>query len=339
MGRTDDGMMVSRSRRTRYVVLASGGVLAAGLCGGLVAYLNRGLPRGVAADAPAELAFVPANATAVAYADMRAVMASEFRRRLRRIAPSGVDREQLERHLGLSIERDIDRVLVFWAPEADEDAAAEPGGSGLALFAGRFDPARLETAARGGGATVSEENGVRIVSRDVDDIGSLAMAFLQPGLAAVGEPAAVRRVARRGAGETGIADEGMRRLLGRVDTRSSAWAVARFTDSGLFGWVPDSVSEQLPAVAAFAVQARINGGLGVSLSVEGRDDQAAQNLRDVVRGFVALARLQALGAPELQAILDSLETGGTGTGVTLSFHVTAEALDRLLSMVSSADAP
>ena len=333
--------MVSRSRRTRYVVLASGGVLAAGLCGGLVAYLNRGLPRGVAADAPAELAFVPANATAVAYADMRAVMASEFRRRLRRIAPSGVDREQLERHLGLSIERDIDRVLVFWAPEAEAEAedAADLGASGLALFAGRFDAARLEAAARGGGATVSEENGVRIVSRDVDDAGALAMAFLQPGLAAVGEPAAVRRAARRGTGETGIADEGMRRLLGRVDTRSSAWAVARFTDSGLFGWVPDSVSEQLPAVAAFAVQARINGGLGVSLSVEGRDDQAAQNLRDVVRGFVALARLQALGAPELQAILDSLETGGTGTGVTLSFRVSAEALDRLLSMVSAADAP
>ena len=330
--------MVSRSRRTRYVVLASGGVLAAGLCGGLVAYLNRGLPRGVAADAPAELAFVPANATAVAYADMRAVMASEFRRRLRRIAPSGVDREQLERHLGLSIERDIDRVLVFWAPEAEAEAVADLGASGLALFAGRFDPARLEAAARVGGAEVSEENGVRIVSRDVDDIGSLAMAFLRPGLAAVGEPAAVRRAARRGAGD-GIADEGMRRLLGRVDTRSSAWAVARFTDSGLFGWVPDSVSEQLPAVAAFAVQARINGGLGVSLSVEGRDDQAAQNLRDVVRGFVALARLQALGAPELQAILDSLETGGTGTGVTLSFRVSAEALDRLLSMVSAADAP
>lgn len=332
--------MVSRSRRTRYVVLASGGVLAAGLCGGLIAYLNRGLPRGVAADAPAELAFVPADATAVAYADMRAVMASEFRRRLRRIAPSGVDREQLERHLGLSIERDIDRVLVFWAPEAEAeaDAAADLGASGLALFAGRFDAARLEAAARGGGAEVSEENGVRIVSRDVDDIGSLAMAFLRPGLAAVGEPAAVRRAARRGAGD-GIADEGMRRLLGRVDTRSSAWAVARFTDSGLFGWVPDSVSEQLPAVAAFAVQARINGGLGVSLAVEGRDDQAAQNLRDVVRGFVALARLQALGAPELQAILDSLETGGTGTGVTLSFRVSAEALDRLLSMVSSADAP
>ena len=335
-------MTVSMSRRTRYVVLASGGVLAAGLCGGLVAWLNPGTPRGVAADAPAELAFVPSNATAVAYADMRAVMASEFRRRLRQIAPDGVGREQLERHLGLNVERDIDRVLMFWVPEPDggsEGGGSEGGGSGLSLFAGRFDAARLEAAARSRGAAVSDENGIRLVSLDVDGVGPLAMAFLQPGLTAVGEPAAVRRVARRGAGEAGlVADEGMTRLLGRVDTRSSAWAVGRLTDPGLFDWVPDTVSRQLPAVTAFAVQARIDSGLGVALTVEGRDEQAAQNLRDVVRGFVALTRLQAFGAPELQAILDSLETGGTGTSVTLSFRVSAEALDLLMSMVSSADA-
>ena len=332
-------MMASKARRTRYVALASGGVLAVGLCSGLVAYLNRGLTRGVAADAPAELAFVPSNATAVAYADVRAVMASEFRRRLRQIAPDGVGREQLERYLGLSVERDIDRVLVFWAPEPDADLASAEAASGLALFAGRFDAARLETVARNGGAVVSEENGIRIVSREVEDVGSLAMAFLEPGLVAVGDLATVRRATSRGAGEAGIvSDEGMMRLLGRVDTRSSAWAVGRFTDSGLFGWVPERVSEQLPAVTAFWVQGRINGGLGVSLAVEGRDDQAAQNLRDVVRGFVALAKLQSLGVPELQAILDSLETGGTGTAVTLSFHLPADALDLLLSMASSAGA-
>ena len=365
-GRTDDSMMASMSRRTRYVALASGGVLAAGLCSGLVAYMNRDPARGAAAVAPAELAFVPSNAVAVAYADVRAVMASGFLQRLRRVAPVGADREQLERRLGLRLEHDIDRVLVFWAPgpEAgaaaspapgpEEDAAAAdpapgpeadaaaadpaPGGSGLALFAGRFDAARLEAAARDGGAAVSEENGVRIVSLDVDGVGSLAMAFLAPGLAAVGDLAAVRRAARRGAGGRGVvSDEAMMRLLGRVDTRSSAWAVGRFTDSGLSAWVPESVSERLPAVTAFAVEGRIDDGIAVSLTVEGRDDQAAQNLRDVVRGLVALARLQSLGTPELQAILDSLETGGVGTAVTLSFHLPGDALDLLLSMAPPAD--
>ncbi len=327
--------MASMSRRTRYVALASGGVLAVGLCGGLVAYLNRDAAHGAASDALAELAFVPPHATALAFADVRAVMTSELRERVRRIAPDGVGREQLERQLGLDIERDIDRVLVFWAPEPDADAAEEDGSSGLALFRGRLDAERLETVARRGGAVVTEEDGGRIVSREVDGAGSLAMAFLEPGLAAVGDPAAVRSAVRRGAGGDGIdADADMMRLLGRVDERSSFWAVGQFGDAGLLGWVPEQVSERLPPVTAFAVQGRINGGISVSLAVEGRDDAAAQNLRDVVRGFVALAQLQTLGNPDLQAILDSLQTGGDGTAVTLSVRVPAEAIDFLLSMVA-----
>ena len=328
-------MMASMSRRTRYVALASGGVLAVGLCGGLVAYLNRDAANVAASDSLAELAFVPPHATALAFADVRAVMTSELRERVRRIVPDGVGREQLERQLGLDIERDIDRVLVFWAPEPDADPAEEDGSSGLALFRGRLDAERLEMVARRGGAVVTEEDGRRIVSREIDGAGSLAMAFLEPGLAAVGDLAAVRSAVRRGRGEAGMdADAGMMRLLGRVDPRSSFWAVGQFGDAGLRGWVPEQVSERLPPVTAFAVQGRINGGISVSLAVEGRDDAAAQNLRDVVRGFVALAQLQTLGNPDLQAILDSLQTGGEGTAVTLSFRVPSEALEFLLSLVA-----
>ena len=101
--------------------------------------------------------------------------------------------------------------------------------------------------------------------------------------------------------------------------------------------MPEQVSERLPPVTAFAVEGRINGGISVSLAIEGRDDAAAQNLLDVVRGFVALAQLQTLGNPGLQAILDSLQTGGDGTAVTLSFRVPAEAIDFLLSMVASGE--
>ena len=332
-------MMASMSRRTRYVALASGGVLAVGLCGGLAAYLNRDAARGVASDAPAELAFVPPHATALAFADVRAVMGSELRERIRRIVPDGVGREQLERHLGLDIERDIDRVLVFWAPEPGVDAAAEDLSSGLALFSGRLDAERLEAVARRGGADVDEEDGIRIVSREIEGAGRLAMAFLGPGLVAVGDLAAVRSTARRGRGEAGIdADADMMRLLGRVDTRSSFWAVGRFGDEGLLAWVPEQMSERLPPVTAFAVQGRINGGISVSLAVEGRDEAAAQNLRDVVRGFVALAQLQTFGNPDLQAILDSLQTGGDGTAVTLSLQVPSEAIELLLSMVAPGEA-
>ncbi len=45
----------------------------------------------------------------------------------------------------------------------------------------------------------------------------------------------------------------------------------------------------MPAVTAFAFGGRVNGGVGGSLSIEGRGEEAGQNLRDVLRGILALA--------------------------------------------------
>ena len=63
------------------------------------------------------------------------------------------------------------------------------------------------------------------------------------------------------------------------------------------------------------------------LRAEARDDQSAENLRDVVRGFLALGRMQAQNDPKLQALAQSLELTGTGKTVSLSFTVPTEILD------------
>ena len=58
-----------------------------------------------------------------------------------------------------------------------------------------------------------------------------------------------------------------------------------------------------------------------SLRAETRDDAAAQNLREVIRGFMALARLQAgqRQARVMPSSSNSLELGGTGKTVSLGF--------------------
>ena len=71
----------------------------------------------------------------------------------------------------------------------------------------------------------------------------------------------------------------------------------------------------------------MNGGLRGTLRAEARDDESANNLRDVVRGFLALAKLGSGAKPELQAMMQSLELGGSGKTVSLSFVVPAELFD------------
>ena len=323
------------THQTRYFVLGASGLLVVGLVTGLFAYVNRGAALAVSVTERDELAYVPSNASIVAYANVREVMLSDFRERIRQIAPDDVGQAELEQQLGLNIERDIDHVVAFLAPGPDDGQLA-----GLVLFRGRFDITRLEAMARGGGATVSEYAGTRVVSIDAGDVGALAMAFMEPGLVAVGDLGTVHQALDRGsAGADLTSNEQMMGLLERVDRGSNAWAVGRFGDLSSLGFLPDEVSAQIPAVTAFAVSGRVNGGLSGSVTIEGRDEAAGQNLRDVFRGFLALATMQTTGRPELEAMLGSLQLSGTGTLATLSFWLPSEALDFIFSLAESDTAP
>ena len=77
----------------------------------------------------------------------------------------------------------------------------------------------------------------------------------------------------------------------------------------------------------FAAAGHINGGVSGTLRAEATDDQSAENLRDVVRGVLALGRLQAQADPKMNAFAQSLQLTGTGTNVSLSFELPADVVD------------
>ena len=315
------------TRQTRLFVLGASGLLVLGLCAGLFAYVNREAALAVAVDGPVEFRYVPADASVVAYANIREVMLSDVRERIRQIALDDIGQNELQSQFGLDIEHDIDHMLAFLSPGVEGRLA------GLVLFRGRFDTTRLEGVVRAGGATVDIYEGKRVVSVDTDEAGSLAMVFMEPGLVAVGDLSTVQQAIVRGSTTSDItSNSNMMGLLDLVETGSNAWAVGRFGDLSALGFLPDEVSAQMPAVAAFAISGRVNGGLSGSLSIEGRDEEAGQNLRDVLRGFLALAAMQTTGRPALQTMVDSLQLSGAGAFATLSFWVPSDALDLLLSL-------
>src|SRR5471032_997183 len=105
------------SKRTRVFLLTAAGVLVAGLATGLIAW-SMGVPvfAALGSNVPDELAYVPDSVHVVAYADVRQVMGSSFRDRLRqyqRANPSGAD--GLEARTGINLDTDIDRVVAAMA--------------------------------------------------------------------------------------------------------------------------------------------------------------------------------------------------------------------------------
>ncbi len=197
----------------------------------------------------------------------------------------------------------------------------------MVLLRGQFDMTRLEAVARSAGATVSDYAGTRVVRIAAGDVGALAMAALEPGLVAVGDLATVHRsLDELAVGSDVTVNAEMMARLDRVERDSHAWAVGRFGDLSALGILPADVSNQMPAVTTFALSGRIDSEVRASVSIEGRDEEAGQHLRDLAR-----AQSQTTGRAELQALIDSVQLTGTGTTATLSFRLPSEALDLILS--------
>src|SRR4030095_2296832 len=118
----------------------------------------------------------------------------------------------------------------------------------------------------------------------------------------------------------------------------NAWVVAHIEAVTSGNVIPAEIKQQLPPVTWLAVSGRIDDGIRAVVRAEARDEAAANNLRDVVRGLVALARLQAGQHAELAALVNSLELGGQGTTVSLGVTVPPAVIDMLGAMRGQAPA-
>jgi len=328
--------------RTRYFVIVSLLVLGVGLGTGLVAYYVgvQGMPFARHAG-PEELSFVPKDATVVAFANVQEIMHSDMRQKLRRALPMHENGQaELQNLTGINLESDVFRVVACLY--ADGASAMKGNGSGMVLARGNFDEAKIEGLMRDHGAHVDDYKGTRVVIADVNEHGdgtphSFALSFVEPGLAAFGTADVVRKAIdlHQNGGNTPATVESVTsndELMGLVhslETGNNAWAVGRFDALTSRAHLPDNIAGQIPAITWFSVATHIDGGVRGTLRAETRDDEAANNLRDVVRGFLALGKLQAGARPDIQAMMASLQLGGQGKTVTLSFDVPLQVFDAI----------
>ena len=325
--------------RTRYFVIASLLVLGVGLGTGLVAFYV-GFPAGAfQRRGPEELQYIPRDVSLVAYADVREIMTSDLRQRLRKVIPldSQDGQREFQDHTGINIETDIDRVVACGRPDAGNN---DLHGSGMVLARGRFDEVKIESLMREHGAHLEDYRGKRlIVSSAGMHPDGFGVAFIEPGLAAVGSVTLVHTAIDLHQGgdnpQTGVASAtGNEELMNLVHSleAGNAWAVGRFDALTARARLPQGVAERLPAITWFSASTRVDGGLTGVVRAETRDDEAANNLRDVVRGFLALAKMQAGSRPDVQAMIQSLELGGTGNTVALSFSVPSQLFDAIAAI-------
>jgi len=335
------------SNKTRYFVAVTGAILVIGLGTGIVASYM-GLPVSVftSAAGPEELEYVPADAAVVAYANVRDVMKSQFRQRFREMEPTQDHQNEFEEKTGLNFEEDIDTVVA--AVLAKGNIADKPQEAFLILARGRFEAARLEALALEHGATVTDYQGKRLIThhdtdrdragRDIvgrDTAGNdtpdedMAVGFVEADLIAFGSVNAVRAsIDARRENRNVVSNIEMMRLVSELDN-ANAWAVGRFDAIASQSGLPTEITSQMPAISWFSAAGHVNGGVSGVLKAETKDEASAQNLRDVLKGVLALAKMQAGNKPGMQQMADSLILSGEGKNVALSFSVPSDVLDVL----------
>jgi hypothetical protein len=325
------------SSKSRYFVIASLLVLTVGLGTGLVAYYG-GFPTTAFTrqSGPDELRFVPATAAVVAFANVHDIMTSDIRQRIRVALPAPPHGQQdFQNQTGINIETDIDRVVTFMSPR---DGAGPHGipGSGMVLARGRFDAVKIESLMREHGGAVEEYKGRRLIVADPShgNGGSVSLAFLEPGLVAIGTSDAVRgAVDLNDGGPSIITNDDMMDRVSDLDS-SSAWVAGRFDVLISHAKLPSEVATRLPPITWFSANVDVNGGLRGTMRADTRDEESANNLRDVLRGFMALAKMQAGSQPQLEGLVQSLQLAGTGKTVSMSFDVPSEVFDAIAALAN-----
>jgi hypothetical protein len=330
------------TKKTRYFMAGSAAILVAGLCTGLVAYYGGGFPSlSASRSGPAEMSYVPADATVVAFANVRQIMDSDLRQRLKQVMPPENGQKEFQDQTGIDIERDIDYVV---AAMTTPGAAGLPNNTnGLVVARGRFNTTQLEALARDHGGVVEDYKGKRLVKcSDVENKAEPAegehhgathtvmLAFLEPGLVGIGSEAAIKSAIDAQLSAHSItSNNDMMELVSDIDRGNNAWAVGRFDVLTSQAKLPTEISSRLPAVKTFAVMSHIDGGISGTFRAEARDDQSAENLRQVIQGFLAMGRLTSANDPKATAILNTLQLSGAGKTVALSFAIPSDVLDMI----------
>jgi len=325
------------TKRTRLFMRVAVGVLGVGLgTGFLASYYGLPVLAQFGGNGPAELQYLPRDASLVAFANVRDVMDSELRRKIVEMRAPGATREpdnpddpddNLLKQAGSNVETDVDRVVASLSGQT-EARRERP----LVVARGRFDDDLIETLIRQRGGQVEAYNGTRLLTHTEGEH-NLGLAFVEPDLIAFGTADAVRRAIDTKAGRAPniTSNEEVMALVRDMDA-GNAWAVGRFDAISDRTRLPQQLASQLPAINWFAASGHVNGGIQGILRAEARDEMAAQDLREVVRGFLALARLQAGQNTQIRAMMNSLELGGDGRTVSLGFSLAPQVIDALAAL-------
>lgn len=282
---------------------------------------------------PPEALALPGDASFVMGLDVKRLVASPFyRRQGGGNAQARLDAfKELQEKTGLDPERDVD-AIVF--------SGAQGGGArgGAAVVLGSFEEAKLKQAIeRKPGVTAAKHEGLAVYSFGEGDA-ARSLAILGRRALILGQDQAVRAtLENRRSGAAGLSSNAaLVALLKRVKPGATFWMVG---DQSVLQNLPKTVpapgaggsggSLSLPALKQLVVSGDVEPQLAFDVTGDTVDEAGAKGLADMLRGFIAIASMQASQRPELAGLASAFNVTQTGAQVTVTVRIPPELLDAL----------
>ena len=279
------------------------GIVVAGVAVGAAAYFSgEGVSAQTGSMGPS-LSFVPQGASLIGYLDMKSIGSSPLaeswsEERRERTPFEALD--EIEESTGIDILNDVDSLTFASGPGSGKHERW-----GMAV-AGVFDRALLveklkthkgdvETSTHAGTDLYLVRSGTQ----------STAMAQPDDSTLLVGEPAYVREMLDAGSGVKPSAT-GNLESWGYGDFQGEAFWFAGTPPDVVHGLVGQGNDKE--SLRSFAVTGRLDADLVLRARGQAVDSRTAQELADVVRGLVALGRLQQDSSPRGSALGKMMES-------------------------------
>jgi hypothetical protein len=320
--------------RSRLVLSLAAALVGLGLATGL-GVLVLAPARAAVGPLRAEGLALPAEARFLVGVDAKRLVASPLYARFTQ-GPGSVRPDAfkaLEEKTGLNPERDVRELVI---------AGGLQGGKGaVALVIGDFDQYQIGRAIETGkkGATWKKAGGTTVYVFSEGQASPTALAFLEKDSIVMGTASAVEStVENRAQGRAALkGNTALMDLLVAVKPGSTFWMVG---DQSLLANMPTGVSNPgsaggssasmtLPKLNSLTVTGDLDPVLSVDVVGGAADAASAASLADVVRGFVALASLQAAQKPELKALQTAITVTTEASKVRVSGRFPHELLEAL----------
>jgi len=239
--------------------------------------------------------------------------------------------QELKTETGFDPTNDVTELLV---------ASAGPGNnhSGLVLAMGTFDPAMIQSAAAAKGAVTETYKGVSIIENPKKTDG---IAFLSAGIVVAGDLANVKAAIDRQTLSQPISSS-LAVQINNWSTSEDAWVVSAVPLSSLH---PPAGTAQVPGMngqGAFqAIQSAAGGvkfGNTVVVKAQAQADTAqnAQSMADALKLLANLAQMQAANDANLQALVQSLQIGASGTALNVQASLSEDQLQTIIQAAPKA---